>query len=76
MKEILEILENIRPDSDFKDSKDFIADALLDSFDIMTLVSELESTFGASIDTVDIVPENFLSLDTLAQLVRGSGGSV
>ena len=46
MSKLLAILEKIRPENDFTESKDFIADGLLDSFDVVTLVAELEEYFG------------------------------
>ena len=70
MTELLSILENIRPEHDFTESKDFIADGLLDSFDIVTLVAELEENFGISIDGEDVTPENFNNLDALECLVQ------
>ena len=62
MKRIIEILTTIRPEFDFTESNDFINDGLLDSFDIVTLVTELDEKFSISIDGLDIVPENFKNL--------------
>jgi acyl carrier protein len=74
MHELRLILKGIRPESDFAASRDFIADGLLDSFDVVTLVSTLDKTYGIAIDGVDIVPEHFQNLDTIADLVRKYGG--
>ena len=66
MKEkVLEILANLRPEFDFTEDVDFIEHGMLDSFDVVSLVSDLDSTFGISIDGVDIVPENFSSVDSI-----------
>ncbi len=46
METIYKILEEIRPEFDFKESEDFIEDGYLDSFDIVAVVSELETAFG------------------------------
>jgi len=73
MTQILEILQGIRPESDFSASSDFIADGMLDSFDMVTLVSTLDRMYGISIDGVDIVPEHFRNLDTIASLVGKYG---
>lgn len=70
---ILAILKEIRPESDFSTSTDFLADGLLDSFDMVTLVSTLDKSFGISIDGVDIVPENFSSVDTIRALLVKHG---
>ena len=69
MKEkVLEILSNIRPEFDFTEDVNFIEEGMLDSFDVVTLVSDLDTTFGISIDGVDIVPENFSSIDAIIDL--------
>ncbi len=75
MKEqIIKILTELRPEFDFtQDGVDFIEEGMLDSFDLVTLVSELDSTFGISIDGVDILPENFCSVDAIAKLLINSG---
>ncbi|RJR34381.1 MAG: acyl carrier protein [Desulfobacteraceae bacterium] len=69
MNEVLSILTVIRPECDFTRSDDFIKEGLLDSLDIVTLVSELEDRLGISIDGQDISPENFKNLDTLLSLL-------
>lgn len=75
MKEqIIKILTELRPEFDFtKEGVDFIEEGMLDSFDLVTLVSELDSTFGISIDGVDILPENFSSVDAIAALLVKNG---
>jgi acyl carrier protein len=73
MKSVIEILKEIRPEFDFAASDDFIADGMLDSFDVMTLVATLDKNFNISIPGMDIVPENFKNLDTINALLRKSG---
>lgn len=73
MKSVAEILKEIRPEFDFAASSDFIADGMLDSFDMVTLVSTLDKNFGISIQGTDIVPENFQNLQTIEALLRKSG---
>ncbi|MBR0043405.1 MAG: acyl carrier protein [Synergistaceae bacterium] len=65
MEEILKILEEIRPEFDFKASSNFIEDGLLDSFDIVTLVNILEEKYQIKIDGLDIIPENFSSAESI-----------
>lgn len=74
MKVIYRILEQIRPEFDFTTSKDFIQDGFLDSFDIVSLISELESEFECLIDALDIMPENFNSVENIAKIVKKNGG--
>jgi len=67
------VLAGVRPEHDFRKTQDFLADGLLDSYDIMTLVVELEQAFGVSIDGTDIVPEHFRSLGAIDALLQRYG---
>jgi len=73
MKTIAEILKEIRPEFDFTTSTDFKADGMLDSFDMVALVAALDKNYGISISGVDIIPENFQNLETIAALLRKNG---
>lgn len=69
---ILDILTQLRPEYDFSVNADFIEEGMLDSFDIVTLVTELEEAFGIVIDGVEILPDNFSSLGAIESLVKRS----
>ncbi|MCL2508547.1 MAG: acyl carrier protein [Oscillospiraceae bacterium] len=71
-KIILEILSDLQPGRQFTESSDFIADGYLDSFDIVSLISELEAEFSVIISAADIIPENFMSVDAMCELVKNS----
>lgn len=75
MKEqIIKILTELRPEFDFtQEGLNFIEEGMLDSFDMVNLVSELDSTFGISIDGVDILPENFATVADIEQLLKKNG---
>jgi acyl carrier protein len=73
MDSVPDILNQIRPEFDFTDSEDFIAQGMLDSFDLMTLVATLDKTYGISIQGSDIVPENFSNLFAIETLLRQYG---
>lgn len=70
MKTIAQILNEIRPDADFSVSADFVKDSLLDSLDIIELVSALESAYSISIDGSDIIPENFINVESIERLAE------
>ena len=71
MKEqILEILNDINEDVDYETETALIDDGILDSFDIVSLVSELNSNFDINITVVDLVPENFNTLSAMTALVE------
>lgn len=73
MSKVIGILGQIRPECDFTASQDFFEDGLLDSFDLVTLVSELDRAYGISIDGLDITPDNFGSVDKIDALVQRHG---
>lgn len=73
MTQLNDILQSIRPESDFTQSADFLEDGLLDSFDMVALVSSLDAAYEISIDGLDIVPEHFRSLETIAALLQKYG---
>lgn len=76
MEQIYEMLAELRPEFDYRASNDFIEDGLLDSFDVVTLVTDLEEKYDILIDALEIVPENFKSVEAIATLVTKSGGMV
>jgi methoxymalonate biosynthesis acyl carrier protein len=73
---ITQILAGIRPEFDFSSSDDFIADGMLDSFDVMTLVAELDRAYGVSIDGLDIVPANFRNVASIEAVLRKNGATL
>ena len=73
MKTVLDVLKGIRPEFDFTTSEDFIVDGMLDSFDVITLISELDQAYGISINGTDILPENLKSLATITTLLHKYG---
>ncbi len=75
MKEqIIKILTELRPEFDFtQEGVNFIEEGMLDSFDMVNLVSELDAAYGISIDGVDILPENFSTVDAIVALLVKNG---
>jgi len=72
LKSVLEILNGIRPEFDFSTSRDFITDGMLDSFDLLTLVTELESVYGVRIEGQAILPANFANIPAIESLIAMS----
>lgn len=67
---VIKILNEIRPEFDFSEPiENFNEAGMLDSFDIVMLVSSLDEEFGISIDGIDILPENFSTLSTIMDLL-------
>ncbi len=71
-QDILKMLMELRPEFDFKDSEDFVMDGLLDSFDIISLISMIEEKYDVKVDGLDIIPENFSSVDSIEKLINKS----
>ena len=61
MEELYEILEDIIPGEDYKNSTALVDDDILTSFELVRLVTEIDSTFDISIPSSEIVPDNFNS---------------
>ncbi len=68
--ELLEILQNLHPDVDFTINKELVDAGILDSFDIVTLVSDIADIFDVTISADEIRPENFNSASALAELIK------
>jgi acyl carrier protein len=72
-EQIIEILTTLRPEFDFSQDVDFIESGMLDSFDVVMLVTSLDETFGISIDGMDVLPENFSSVEKILNLLKKNG---
>ena len=71
MKEqLLKILSELRPDVDFENETALVTDGILDSFDIVSLVAELNGEFDVTIGVDDLEPENFDTVDAMVQLLN------
>ena len=70
MNELMQILEELRPDVDFENEEGLIANGILDSFDIVSLVGELNEAFDIEIQPNDLIPENFNSANAIWALVE------
>ena len=71
-QQIIEILKEIRPEFEFEGVENFFDEGMLDSFDLMTLVSALDERFSIKIDGTDILPENFANVESIETLVQRS----
>ena len=69
MNELLDILNELHPDVDFESNDSLIDDGILDSLDIVTLVTEINATFDVIIPAEEVVPENFNSAEALMELI-------
>ena len=70
MEKLLEILDELHPDVDFETEAHLIDNKILDSFDIVTIVAEIDAEYDVSIPAEELTPENFNSARALYALVE------
>lgn len=70
MDDLLKLLQELRPDVDFDHTERLIDDQVLDSFDIVTLVGEMNDRFNIQIGVEHLLPENFNSVAAMLKLVE------
>ena len=70
MEKLLEILKKMHADVDFGVEEDLIGEGILDSLDIVTLITEINLTFDVSIPAEEVVPENFNSVSAIWALIE------
>lgn len=70
MDKLLEILQGIRPDVDFENETELIDEGILDSFDVVSIISEIDDVFGVQIRINELEPENFNSAEAIWTLIQ------
>ena len=73
-EQIIEILTEICPGVDFEQETSLIDDGLIDSLDIVAVVTDLMDTFDVQLGVDDLTPENFNSVDAISQLIERAQG--
>ena len=69
MEKLLKILNDLHPEVDFEANESLVDDGILDSLDIVSLVTEIYAEFDVTIPAEEIVPENFNSAKALMALI-------
>lgn len=70
MEKLLQILKTIRPDVDFNNEKALIDDGILDSFDVVSIISEIDDEFDVQIKINELDPDNFNSIESIWNLIQ------
>lgn len=70
MDQLLAILESLHPCMNIGENDDLIGSGLLDSLDIVTLITEINSAFDVNIPAEEILPENFCSAKAIYALIQ------
>jgi len=68
--EVIAILTELRPEFDFTEDVNYIEQGMLDSFDIVSLVDSLDEKYNISISGLDIIPENFSSVEAIIRTLE------
>lgn len=70
MKKLLDLLGDICPDVDFETEENLVDDGLIESLDLVTIVSEIMAEFDVEISVNDLLPENFNSAAAIFNLIQ------
>ena len=70
MEKLLEILQRVRPDVDFENETLLIDDGILDSMDVVSIISELDDEFGVQVRINELIPDNFNSVEAIWNLIQ------
>lgn len=70
MERLLEILHSLHEDVEFETETALVDDGVLDSLDIVTLITEINDEFDVSIPAEEIIPENFNSAEAIMALIN------
>lgn len=70
MERLMELLKNCCPEVEFEGEERLITDKVIDSVDLVAVISDIEDEFGISISMEEIVPENFESVEAMWKLIQ------
>lgn len=70
MEEFLKLLKKIKPNVDFTKEQALVDDGLLESLDIISIISEVAEVYGVLISSDEIIPENFNSAEAMYELIE------
>ena len=70
MEKLMNILKELRPEVDFANEQKLIDNAILDSFDMVSLIGEINEAFDVEISFDEIEPENFNSAERISKMIQ------
>ncbi len=70
MEQLIELLEELHPEIDYATEEGLVDNGILDSLDIVTLITDINDAFDVSIPAEEILPENFNSAKALWELIE------
>lgn len=69
-EKLLALLGEEYPDIDFEESDELVDDGILDSLTVVGVISAISDEFNVEIPYEEIIPENFNSIDAMAELIE------
>ena len=70
MKKLMEILRELDDSIDWENETALIDERILDSFGVISLISELEEQFDIEIEASEIIPQNLNSADAMWKMIQ------
>lgn len=67
---VIAMLSDINDDVDFTTEDKLVDNRVLDSFDILAVISAIDDEFDVSVPAKDIVPENFNSAQAICAMIQ------
>lgn len=67
---MIELLEDVKGNVDYENCITLVDDRVLDSFDILSIISSINDEFDVSVPAKDIVPDNFNSAQAMLEMVK------
>lgn len=74
MEKLLEILNEINSEIDFQENKELVSNGLLDSIEIVEIITKIEERFGIEISPDQIDPDNFESVEAMWKMILNAKG--
>ena len=74
MDELMELLKESVPNVDFENSKNYVADGLLDSLGIVEVIAAIEDKYQITIEGEDIDPDNFVTVEKMWGMILKCSG--
>lgn len=70
METLLEILNDLHPEVDFEEEESLLDDKILDSFDIISIIAEINEQYDIAVSAEDIIPANFNSAKAIYEMIE------
>ena len=70
MEKLMQILKGIKPKADFENNKSLVDEGVLDSLEIIEIITEAEKEYGIEIDPSEIDPDNFQSAESIWNMIQ------